>query len=277
MPPSDTTCSLPSNREPITHALETSASRLTVIYLWITAVIVGAGFALEVLRGHGVIARSDLTFFLILAALPFLGVAFNLVRSWRTWPEFRAMRRGDYLARWDYRPEMATLLEREALADQSWRVKLLFWIPFWVIFGSAFILGVIGAFAKSNPGLALIFSLNGLWSGALFGAIIAVPAHFLFGVARHIATRHEPVVIFTRSGFYTPGRFIPVMDFAQGRRTVSFEIGKDGSPSWLRFELRQGLHHITDRSTDTTAVYFEIPVPPECVDEARLLAGHYQS
>lgn len=264
--------------EPVTHPLETSASRLTLIFLWFTAATVGVGFGLELLEAKGIVRRTDLTLFLILAALPLLGVLFNLVRSWRVWPEFRAMRRGEYLARWAYPPELARLLGLDASADRQRRVKLLFWAPFGVIFGGAVVLGAIGAFAKSNPMLVVAIGLNGLWIGALVGAVVALPAHFLFGVSHHIASNHEPVVIFTRRGFYTPGRFVPVMDFARGRRKVSFEAGKGDAPGQLRFELQHGVPSVKVAERPATLpVLIELPVPPQRFDEARALATHYES
>lgn len=262
---------------PLTHRLEVSAGRLLKIWLIFVLVAVAGAFGLIGLRSAGMIGKGETPGPLfILAVLFMLAVGFCYLQGRRARAEFAKMRRGDYLARWTY-PETDTERARaDAGEERSDKVKFLFHIPFWAISVVGVGLGVIGAFAKSDPMIALKFGSAAIGIAVIAGLIIAVPAHYLTGVGQRIAHQLDPEAIFTSTGIYTPGRFIPVMDFIQSRRTVTVEAGAEGR-HWLNVRVLQGSQQVTGMPNSTMGAVFKVLVPVGKEDEARKLAAYFSA
>lgn len=266
---------LAAPRPPLTHRLEVAAGRLLKIWLAVAAIAAGAASVLVGLRSAGLLPRSEPAGPLYIFAVLCLVVAgFCFLQGRRARSEFGRMRRGNYLARWTYPATDAALARSDAGEDQAMRLKLMFHIPFWTIAVSGVGLAVIGAFAKSDPMLVPRVGGLAVAIAVAAGLAFALPAKHLFGVSRQLALRLDPEAVFTHGGVYTPGRFIPVMDFPTSRRAVVVEAGADGR-RWLCLRLRQGTQPVTGIAHTTVGALFRILVPAGREDEANALAAHY--
>lgn len=262
---------------PLTHRLEVSAGRLLKIWL-IFSVIAATGVAgLVGLRSAGLIERGETPVPLIMLAVIFLiATGFCYLQGRRARSEFALIRHGDYLARWTYPATDTERARADAGGDRSDKVKLLFHIPFWAISVVGVGLGIIGAFAKSDPMVALKVGSGAIGVALVIALLIALPAHFLTGVTHRIVHELDPEVIFTRTGIYTPGRFIPVMDFIQSRRSVTTAGGPEDR-LWLNVRVLQGTQHVTGMSHSTMGAVFQLLVPEGKEDEAGKLAEYYSA
>lgn len=259
---------------PLTHRLETSSGRLMRIWvvfglipLTLAGIIRGLTAMRWIEKGNDTLALEILgVLFLIIA-----GFCWYLARRARK--EFARMRQGDYLARWTYPPADAEMARALGNAEGRYKVKALFHLPFWAIFVSGTILGIMGAFAKSDPWLVLRIGGASLALGLAAGAFFAIPAHFLTGVADRISRTLEPEVVFTRTGIYVPGRFYPVMDFAVSSRAFSVKAGS-GNRKWLVGHLQQRTHTGAAPGQNISVVISQL-VPEGREDEAGELAAYF--
>lgn len=260
---------------PLTHRLETSAGRLTRIWFVFATLAFALAGILRGLASSGLIDKGDRPMPLLVLGVTCLIIAgFCAMMGFRARREFRRMRQGDYLARWTYPPADADLARSPGNAEGRYKVKALFHIPFWAIFGVGAILGIIGAFAKSDPWLALRIGGASLGLGLAAGAFFAIPTHFLTGIADRIARSLEPEVVFTRTGIYVPGRFYPVMDFAPGSRAFSVKQGT-GNRKWLVGHLQQRVHHPGAHPGQTVSVVISQLIPEGREEEAGQLADYF--
>lgn len=262
---------------PITHRLEVSSGRLLKIWLVFAAIAAAGAFGLTGLRSAGLIGKGETPVPLFMLAVIFLiAVGFCYLQGRRARSEFAAMRGGDYLARWIYPATDTERARADAGEERSDKVKLLFHLPFWAISVAGLGLGIIGAFAKSDPMIALKTGSVAIGIAVAVGLLFAVPAHFLTGVTRRIAHELDPEVIFTRTGIYTPGRFLPVMDFIQSRRTVTVVAGPENR-RWLNVSVLQGTQHVTGMPNSTVGAVFQMLVPEGKEEEAGRLAEYFSA
>ena len=262
---------------PLTHRLEVSAGRLLKIWLVFAAIAAAGALGLLGLRSAGMIGKGETPApLLILAVIFLIVVGFCYLQGRRPRAEFASIRRGDYLARWTYPATDTERARADAGEESSEKVRILFHLPFWAISVVGVGLGIVGAFAKSDPMVALKVGPAAIGIAIVVGLLFAVPAHFLTGVTRRIAHDLDPEVIFTRSGIYTPGRFLPVMDFIQSRRTVTLEAGP-GDRNWLHVRVLQGTQQVTGMPNSTMGAAFQMLVPEGKEEEARKLADYFSA
>ncbi|MGB3118960.1 MAG: hypothetical protein WBE58_09075 [Verrucomicrobiales bacterium] len=264
-------------QSPLTHHLQVSAGRLLKIWLVFAALAGAGGFGLMGLRAAGIIPPGETPLPLFILAVLFVLVAgFCFIQGARARSEFALMRQGDYLARWIYPAEDFDLVRADAGSDRDQKVKMLFHIPFWAISLIGIGLGIVGAFAKSDPMLALKVGSCAFGIAVVAGLAVAIPAHFLTGVSQQIARHLAPEAIFASSGIYTPGRFLPIMDFILTRREVTVVPGP-ANRTWLHVRVQQGTQQITGMPNSTMGAVFQILVPVGKEEEAKELATYYSS
>ncbi len=266
-----------ARKPPLTHPLVIVALRQALAWCVITAVPLGLGALVETARRFGVIASGNSpTPLYLLALICALGIVFNLVVGWRGRREIAAIRRGEHLAHWRYPQDAA--VAAEAAADRRRKCLLLLFTPLIGLGLLGFLVGTIGAVAKGDAHLAWQGAGLGLVAGLALGLTLALPTWLLIGIRVDAARRLPAEVIFTASGFYRPGQFIPVGDWPRSSRRIRCLPAADGQPAQLEFKLRHidlrvGLpHHVPGRLN----AHFLLSVPPGREAEAAALAGHYR-
>jgi hypothetical protein len=245
-------------------------------WLWLAALPIGAGFVLQALRQVGVVGRGETATPLFMAAfIMLLGAGFGFLQARRARREFAGMRRGEHLARWTYPSAEFGLAREQSWDDIDRRLQAMFWIPTVAIGLPAFGLSVVGAFAKSNPLLVLTLGVPGVLLGIAAGAMVWAVARLMMGARRDLVRQLDPELIFSRSGIYVPGTFIPIMDFPPGQRQMRMVRNESGiGRHWLIVRLVQGAVASGGwPHTNTTEFRFLVPHGRE--QEAQVLVGYY--
>lgn len=258
----------------IDHPLAISAMRQARVWFFMTLVPIALGLLVESLRTHGHIARGNqpTPLFILAAGFAFVWV-FCLLVGWRGQRELARIRRGDYLARWPYG---GGGVGADAVHDRRRKVQLLFFVPLIAFALGGLVLGGIGSYMKGNGHLLWSFGLGGAAIGLGLGLLVAVPAWFLMGIRIAIAEKLPSETIFTASGFYQPGRFVPVKSWSKVRRDITLKYpDRYDSRARLDFKLHQHNPLKPELPKGTTA-HFIIPVPEGREDEAMALVEHYR-
>ncbi len=266
---------LHTSKPPIGHPLAISAMRQARVWFFMSLVPIALGLLVEYLRTHGHIARGNQPGPLYILAVGFACVwIFCLLVGWRGRRELARIRRGDYLARW---PHGGGGVGADAVHDRRRKVQLLFFIPLIAFSLGGLVLGGIGSYMKGNGHLLWQFGLGGAAIGLGLGLLFAVPAWFLMGIRIVIAEKLPSETIFTESGFYQPGRFVPVKSWAKVRREIALKFpDRYDSRTRLDFKLHQHNPLKPELPKGTTA-HLVVPVPEGSEYEAAALVEHYLS
>lgn len=270
-PPPD----LRSPKPPLEHPLAIAAMRQARIWFFMALVPLALGWLVEWLRTHDHIGRGNGPAPLYIVAAAFaLAWVFCLLVGWRGQREIARIRRGDYLARWSY---WGGGVGAEAIEERRRKVQLLLFVPLIVFALGGLALGGIGAYMKGNGGLVWQVGAGGAAIGLGIGLLFAVPAWFLMGIRISIAEKLPSETIFTETGFYQPGRFVPVKSWAKGQREIALKFpDRHDGRTRLDFQLRQHSSRHPESFTHITA-HFAIPVPEGGEGEAAALAEHFLS
>ncbi len=263
-------------KPPVMHPLAISAMRQARVWFCFVLVAIALGLLVEYLRTHGYIARGNLPTPLYILAVGCSFVwAFCLIVGWRGQREIARIRRGDYLACWPYG---GGGVGADAIYDRRRKVQLLFFIPLIAFALGGLALGGIGAYMKSDWQIIWQFGLGGTAIGLGIGLLVAVPTWLIMGIRIAIVEKLPSETIFTESGFYQPGRFVPVKSWAKVRREITLKF-PDGYDSRTRLDIKLHQHsplrpELVNKGTTS---YFVIPVPEGREDEALALVEHYRS
>ncbi len=261
-------------KPPVMHPLAISAMRQAWVWPCFSLAAIALGLLVEYLRTHGHIARGNLPTPLFILASTFAFVwVFCLIVGWRGQREIARIRRGDYLARWPYPGDG---VRADAAHDRKGKVRLLLFVPLIVFALGGLVLGGIGAYMKSDWQIVWQVGLGGTAIGLGIGLLFAVPTWLIMGIRIAIVEKLPSETIFTESGFYQPGRFVPVKSWAKVRREITLKCpDRYDSRTRLDFKLHQHNPLKPELPKGTTA-HFVIPVPEGREDEAATLVEHYR-
>ncbi len=263
-------------KPPIRYPLALAVMRQARVWLCMTFALIALGLLVEYLRSHGHIARGNLPGPLYILAAGFACIwGFCLIVGWLGARELARIRQGNYLARW---PSDDGGVHEDAIQHRRELVQLLFFIPLIALGVTGFILGGIGSYIKHDWMIVWNVGLGGVAIGLGLGLLFAVPAWFLVGIRVHIARKLPSETIFTETGFYQPGRFVPVMPRAPNDCEVALDHpDRHDSRTRLTFTLHQsrllGPRYLIRIHT---RIRFVIPVPAGREHEAMALVKHYR-